>query len=183
MTGLCQCRADRNARSSQCPLPLGATRIFHLICGTCRAGSSYIHTSLYTHRLGIISSGESTSNWNSLSLGSRGIILPTRPTLKNLLRRVALLLDSSISCILFCCVSIPRAQLHAFIVIGRFYLSFSFGEVVGGTRALRLDLQICPYYQAMSRNSRGGGSAKHSLDLIPQKNRNGMTTSTASKLR
>jgi hypothetical protein len=78
MTGLCQSRADRNARSSQCPSPLGATRIFHLICGTCRAGSSYIHTSLCTHRLGIISSGESTrSNPNLLGLGSRGFILQT----------------------------------------------------------------------------------------------------------
>lgn len=66
MTGLCQCRADRNARSSQCPSSLGATCIFRLFCGTCRAGSSYINIYLlYTHCLGIISSGESTrSNQN-----------------------------------------------------------------------------------------------------------------------
>jgi hypothetical protein len=50
MTGLCQCRADRNARSSQCPLPLGATRIFHLICGTMQ-GRQFVHPyidTLYT---------------------------------------------------------------------------------------------------------------------------------------
>jgi hypothetical protein len=43
-TGLCQCRADRNAWSSQCPVAPWVTHTFYLFCGTCRAGSSYIHT-------------------------------------------------------------------------------------------------------------------------------------------
>ena len=142
MTGLCQSRADRNARSSQCPSPLGATRIFHLICGTCRAGSSHIHTSLYTpsgnHFKWRISQIEPefarprfTRNHTTDKTNSKKIS-------SNELR---LLFDSSISCILFCC-GIYHPILHAFIAIGRFfYLSFSFivGEVVTGTRALRLD--------------------------------------------
>ena len=90
-----------------------------------------MHDALYTHRLGIIPSGESARIEPEFRSAS---VHETRPTLKNF-RRVALLFDSSIRCIcIYILLSITPTCTLSLIDIGQFYLGFSFIVSEGGHR-------------------------------------------------